>query len=200
MTDTRPKYRDRDKKVQGFNLTRGQVIEIHCSECGVSPGERCVTPSGKVVHDCHFMRKADREEGIDPGPRPSRNKVPGPDGREWTLEQVKSWVISLSVRNALEMFHGGGAMDPEEPGRDEGFITDRQMKALNIVVRQTVSEAVEHLEHPSKNVDYIYWTLAYINEYMEPPESDELKRAYEKIKNGEFDPPGFVPDCTRSEP
>jgi hypothetical protein len=200
MTDTRPKYRDSVKKVQGFNLTRGQVMEIHCGECGASPEERCLTPSGKVVHDCHFIRKADREEGNDPGPRPSRNKVSGPDGHEWTWEQVKSWVISLSVRNALEMFHGGGALDPEEPGQDRGFITDRQMKALNIVIRQTVSEAVEHLEHPSKNVDFIYWTLTYINKYMEPPGSDELKRAYEKIKNGEFDPPGFVPECTRSEP
>ena len=200
MADARPKYRDSDKKVQGFNLTRGQVVEIYCSECGAGPRERCVTPSGKVVHECHFMRKADRDKGINPGPKSSRNKVPGPDGREWTLEQVKSWVISLSVRNALEMFHGGGAMDPEVPDRDQGFLTDRQMKALNIVIRQTVSEAIERLEHPSKNVDYIYWTLAYINEYMEPPGSDELKRAYEKIKNGQFDPPGFVPDCTRSEP
>lgn len=175
-------------------------MEIHCSECGAKPGGRCVTPSDRVVHDCHFMRKADREEGIDPGSRPSRNKVPGPDGREWTWEQVKAWAISLSVRNALEMFHGGGAMDPEEPGRNEGFITDRQMKALNIVIRKTVSDAVERLENPSENADYIYWTLAYISKYMEPPGSDELKHAYEKIENGEFDPPGFVPDCTRSEP
>lgn len=200
MTNTRPKYRDSDKEVQGFDLTRGQVMEIHCGDCGVGPGERCVTPSGNVVHDCHFIRKADREQGIDPGPRSSRNKVPGPDGREWTWEHVKSWVISLSIRNALEIFHGGGAIDPENPGRDEGFITDRQMKALNIVIRQAVSEAVEHLEDPGKNAEYIYWTLAYIHEYMEPPGSEELKRAYEKIKSGEFDPPGFVPDCTRSEP
>jgi hypothetical protein len=98
------------------------------------------------------------------------------------------------------MFHGGGAMDPETCDKDEGFITDRQMKALNVVIRQTVSEAVEHLEHPSENVEYIYWTLAYINDYMEPPGSDELKQAYEKIKNGEFDPPGFIPDCTRDKP
>ena len=200
MTNTRPKYRDSDKEVQGFDLTRGQVMEIHCGDCGVGPGERCVTPSGNVVHDCHFIRKTDREQGTDPGPRSSRNKVPGPDGREWTWEHVKSWVISLSIRNALEMFHGGGAIDPENPGRDEGFITDRQMKALNIVIRQAVSEAVEHLEDPGKNAEYIYWTLAYIHEYMEPPGSEELKRAYEKIKSGEFDPPGFVPDCTRSEP
>lgn len=198
--ELRPKYRDSDKKVEGFNLTRGQVMEIHCRDCGVRPGERCVTPTGRIVHDCHFMRKMDREEDNDPGPRPSRNKVAGPDGREWTWEQVQSWIISLSVRNALEMFHGGGAMDPEEPSRGEGFITDRQMKALNIVIRQTVSEAVERLAHPSNNLEYMYWTLAYINEYMEPPGSDELERAYEKIKNGEFDPPGFVPDCTRSEP
>jgi hypothetical protein len=44
------------------------------------------------------------------------------------------------------------------------------------------------------------WTLTYINNYMEPLGSDELKVAYERIKNGEFDPPGFIPDCTRSEP
>jgi hypothetical protein len=130
----------------------------------------------------------------------SGETISSPDGREWTWEQFESWVISLSIRNALEMFHGGGAMDPENPDSERGFITDRQMKALNIVIRQTVSEAIERLEHLSKNVDYIYWTLTYINEYMEPPGSDQLKRAYEKIKNGEFDPPGFVPECTRSEP
>jgi hypothetical protein len=132
--------------------------------------------------------------------RENEPKVTSPDGRDWTWEQVQSWVISLSIRNALEMFHGGGAMDPDNPDSDEGFITDRQMKALNIVIRQTVSEEVKRLEYPSQNVEHILWTLAYINNYMEAPGSDELRVAYERIKNGEFDLPGFIPDCTRSEP
>jgi hypothetical protein len=93
-------------------------------------------------------------------------------------------------------------MDPENPDSEEGFITDRQMKALNIVIRQTVHDAVTRLEHPASadNGKFISWSLNYINSYMEPPGSDELKLAYDRIKNREFDPPGFVPDCTRSEP
>jgi hypothetical protein len=198
-------YRDSDVKVEGFNLTRKQVLEIHCQDCGAKPGERCETSSGRVRHDPHFLRKADRHDGIDPGPKVKSSNIKGPDGREWTWEQVQSWVISLSVRNALEMFHGGGAMDPENPNPEdpdeaEGFITDRQMKALNIVIRHTVSEAVSRLENPGKNAQELYYTLFYINKYMEPPGSAELEAAYEKIKNGEFDPPGFIPDCTRSEP
>jgi hypothetical protein len=126
--------------------------------------------------------------------------IEGPDGREWTWEQLQSWVISLSIRNALEMFHGGGAMDPEDPSIDRGFITDRQMKALNIVIRHTVSRIVKKLSSPSENAEELYWTLAYVNDYMEPPGSDELEGAYEDIKEGRFDPPGFVPDCTRSKP
>jgi len=100
------------------------------------------------------------------------------------------------------MFHGGGAMDPENPDSKEGFITDRQMKALNIVIRQTVHKAITLLSDPASgnNGELTYYTLAYINRYMEPPGSDELKLAYERIENGQFDPPGFVPDCTKSEP
>ena len=113
--------------------------------------------------------------------------IEGPDGREWTWEQFQSWVISLSIRNALEMFHGGGAMDPENPDSEEGFITDRQMKALNIVIRHTVSEMVKKLSSPRENGEELYWTLTYVNDYMEPPGSDELERAYEDIKEGRFD-------------
>jgi hypothetical protein len=29
-------------------------------------------------------------------------------------------------------------MDPENPDAEESFITDRQMKAMNIVIRKTV--------------------------------------------------------------
>lgn len=130
------------------------------------------------------------------------DKISSPDGREWTWEQIQSWVISLSIRNALEMFHGGGAMDPETCGTDEGFITDRQMKALNIVIRRTVHEAITRLNHPADgdNGEMIYWTLSHIDDYMEPPGSDELQLAYERMENGDFDPPEFIPDCTRSEP
>lgn len=91
-------------------------------------------------------------------------------------------------------------MDPEKPGGKRGFITDRQMKALNIIIRYTTSEMVKKLSKARENVDELYWTLTYINDYMEPPGSDELERAYEDIKEGRFDPPGFVPDCTRSKP
>jgi hypothetical protein len=115
-------------------------------------------------------------------------------------EEIQSWVISLAIRNALEMFHGGGAMDPENPGSEEGFITDRQMKALNIVIRKTVADAVDRLRHPEENAAHIAWALFSRNEYMEPPYSPELDAAFDEIEAGRFDPPGFVPDCTRDKP
>ncbi len=91
------------------------------------------------------------EHQREPGQEDDNNSlIEGPDGREWSWEQFQSWVISLSIRNALEMFHGGGAMDPENPDSEEGFITDRQMKALNIVIRHTVSEMVKKLSNPAK--------------------------------------------------
>ena len=136
----------------------------------------------------------------------------GPDGREWSWEQWQTWIISLSIRNELEMFHGGGAMDPEDPkpeDESEGFITDRQMKAMNIVIRHKVYELFNAMANPDVVLDerlgltngvMLTFTLNYINKYMEPPGSDELEQAYQRIKNGEFDPPGFVPDCVKSEP
>ena len=126
--------------------------------------------------------------------------IEGPDGREWAWEQFQSWVISLSIRNALEMFHGGGAMDPENPDSEEGFITDRQMKALNIVIRHTVSEMVEKLSNPRENGEELYWTLTYVNDYMEPPGSDELERACEDIKEGRFDPPALFQSAREASP
>jgi hypothetical protein len=105
-------------------------------------------------------------------------------------------------RNALEMFHGGGAMNPENPDSKEGFITDRQMKALNIVIRRTVHKAVTFMSDPVADGtgERLYWYLAPMNRYMEPPGSDELEAAYKKIENGEFDPPGFIPDSVRDKP
>jgi hypothetical protein len=136
----------------------------------------------------------------------------GLDGREWTWEQWQTWIISLSIRNELEMFHGGGAMDPENPkpeDESEGFITDRQMKAMNIVIRHKVYEIFNAMANPDivlderlgvTNGSMLSFTLNYINEYMEPPGTPELEEAYQRIKNGQFDPPGFIPDCVKSEP
>lgn len=207
-------YRDSDVNCEGYGVTRGQALEINCRECGATPGERCVSilGTGRVRYDPHFYRKLDRGKGTDPGPSLTHaqrltaavmNEVHEPKRKqphEWSWVEVQSWVISLTIRNALEVFHGGGAYDPEDPGRGEGFITDRQMKAMNIVIRHAVAEAVKHLEHPKDSLDYINWTLAYIDDYMEPPGSPELERAYNEIKEGRFDPPDFFPDCTKSSP
>jgi hypothetical protein len=119
---------------------------------------------------------------------------------ELSYEEIQAWVISLSIRNALEMFHGGGAMDPENPDAEEGFITDRQMKAMNIVIRKTVADAVEMLENPEENGAHIVMALFGRNDYMEPPFSPELDAAFTDIEAGRFDPPWFVPDCTRDKP
>jgi hypothetical protein len=139
------------------------------------------------------------------------SNIQGPDGREWTFNQFATWVISLTIRNTLEMFHGGGAMDPEHPNRKKprGFITDRQMKAMNIVIRYKVYEVLSAISNPDRVIDEklgftngqsLGFTMHYINDYMERPGSPELEEAYQRIKNGQFDPQGFVPDCTRSEP
>jgi hypothetical protein len=91
-----------------------------------------------------------------------------------SYEEIQPWYISLTIRNALEMFHGGGAMDPENPDSEEGSITDRQMKALNIVIRKTVADALETLRHPADNAPDILFTLLSRNEYMEPQGSPSL--------------------------
>jgi hypothetical protein len=47
----------------GFLVTREQIMEITCSECGARPGEYCTTRwSGNRAKDLHFMRKADRDD------------------------------------------------------------------------------------------------------------------------------------------
>ena len=47
-------------------------------------------------------------------------------------EQFRTWVVAQSVRNALEPFHGSRAFDPDNPASGEGFISDDQMRVLNI--------------------------------------------------------------------
>jgi hypothetical protein len=156
--------------------------------------------TGEPSEDDDEQEMAEHQHGAEQQADDDSSLIEGPDGRKWTWEQFQSWLISLSIRNSLEMFHGGGAMDPENPDSDEGFITDRQMKALNVVIRHTVSEMLRKLRNPRENEQELYWTLAYVNDYMEAPGSDELERAYADIQEGRFDPPGFVPDCTRSKP
>jgi hypothetical protein len=60
----------------------------------------------------------------------------GRAGRKPGYEQLRTWVVGQSVRNALQTFHGRWAFDPDNPGSGEGFISDGQMRALNITIRR----------------------------------------------------------------
>ena len=66
--------------------------------------------------------------------------------KKFTHEQFRSWVVAQSVRNALETFHGGWAFDPDNPGSGEGFISDGQMRVLNIAIRRAVHEALGQVD------------------------------------------------------
>ena len=98
------------------------------------------------------------------------------------LRQYETWVVSQAIRNELEMFHGGGAVDPSNPDSGRGFITDKQMKALNIVIRRTVHNALGHLNaDPEDDPDamrFAWFQLKTVHDYMEPPGSPELEEAY----------------------
>ena len=60
--------------------------------------------------------------------------------------QFRSWIVAQAVRNALQAFHGYWAFDPDNPGSGEGFISDGQMRALNITIRRAVHEALGHAD------------------------------------------------------
>lgn len=111
-------------------------------------------------------------------------------------EQFRSWVVTQSVRNALETFHGHSAFDPDDPGSAEGFISDIQMRALNITIRRAVHEALSQVdlareairqlhrrelcaEHQAA-LDFCTFQLGTVHYYMEPPGSPELEEAYER--------------------
>ena len=66
--------------------------------------------------------------------------------RKLTYEQFRTWVVAQSVRNALQTFHGRWAFDPDNPGSGEGFISDGQMRALNITIRRAVHEALRQAD------------------------------------------------------
>src|SRR5487761_1755961 len=66
--------------------------------------------------------------------------------RKFTYQQFRTWVVAQSVRNALETFHGSWAFDPDNPGSGEGFISDDQMRVLNITLRRAVHEALGEVD------------------------------------------------------
>jgi hypothetical protein len=117
-------------------------------------------------------------------------------GHKLTYEQFRTWVVAQSVRNALQAFHGGCAFDPDNPGSGEGFINDRQMRALNITIRRTVHEALRQVDkarnvgaqpyrwklYPAEQeaLDFCEFQLGTIRDYMEQPGSPELEEAYRR--------------------
>ena len=116
--------------------------------------------------------------------------------RKFTHEQFRTWVVAQSVRNALETFHGGWAFDPDNPGSGEGFISDNQMRVLNITIRRAVHEALGQVDttcNASKYLrrrglyaeeqaalDFCEFQLSTIRDYMELPGSPELEEAYRR--------------------
>jgi hypothetical protein len=111
-------------------------------------------------------------------------------------EQFRTWVVAQSVRNALEPFHGSRAFDPDHPAGGEGFISDDQMRVLNIAIRRAVHEALGQVDIAHRAVvewhvrelcieeqealDFCGFQLRTIGAYMEPPGSPELEQAYER--------------------
>jgi hypothetical protein len=111
-------------------------------------------------------------------------------------EQFRTWVVAQAVRNELQTFHGGWAFDPDNPGSGEGFISDDQMRALNITIRRAVHEALGHADvaryiaaqppgrtlcaREREALEFCEFQLGTIHDYMEPPGSPELEDAYQR--------------------
>ena len=115
-------------------------------------------------------------------------------GRKPRYEQLRTWVVAQAVHNALQTFHGRPAFNPDDPSSGEGFISDGQMRALNITIRRAVHEALRQVDK-ARNVaaqpyrrelylaeqealDFCEFQLGTIRDYMEPPGSPELEEAY----------------------
>lgn len=116
--------------------------------------------------------------------------------KKFTHEQFRTWVVAQSVRNALETFHGGWAFDPDNPGSGEGFISDDQMRVLNITIRRAVHEALGQVDiarhvvqqpllrklrtEEQEALDFCAFQLSTVRDYMEPPGSPALEKAYQR--------------------
>ena len=118
------------------------------------------------------------------------------DDAKISHDQFRTWVVAQAVRNALQTFHGCWGLDPDNPRSGEGFISDGQMRALNITVRRAVHEALRHADiacraatqshrrtlraREQEALDFCTFQLGTVREYMEPPGSAELKEAYRR--------------------
>ena len=119
----------------------------------------------------------------------------GGDGKI-SPKQFRTWVVAQAIRNALQTFHGCWGFDPDDPGSGKGFISDRQMRVLNITIRRAVHEALRHADiacnaakqprrrtlraREQEALDFCQFQLGTIRDYMEPPGSPELKDAYQR--------------------
>lgn len=117
------------------------------------------------------------------------------DGK-YSYEPFRSWVVAQVIRNALQAFHGDWAFDPDDPGSGAGFISDGQMRALNITIRRAVHEALNQVDMACDAVrrpgsrssyseeiaalDFCAFQLGTVRDYMEPPGSAELEEAYQR--------------------
>jgi hypothetical protein len=126
-------------------------------------------------------------------------RIKGSDGKI-SYQQFRTWVVAQSVRNALETFHGGWAFDPDNPGSGEGFISDNQMRALNLTIRRAVHEALSQVDtacnaaqrsrrrglyaEEQAALDFCEFQLGTVHDYMEPPGSPELEEAYRHYVSG----------------
>jgi hypothetical protein len=113
-----------------------------------------------------------------------------------SYEQLRTWVVTQAVHNALQTFHGCPALDPDDPASGKGFISDGQMRALNITIRRAAHEALAHVDaarnvpwqaqhrklHASQQeaLDFCEVQLGTVRDYMEPPGSLELEDAYKR--------------------
>ena len=111
-------------------------------------------------------------------------------------ERFRTWVVAQSVRNALQAFHGCCAFDPDDPGSGAGFISDGQMRVLNITIRRAVHEALGQVDlargaaqqlhrrelraDEQAALDFCDFQLGTVHDYMEPPGSPELEQAYNR--------------------
>jgi hypothetical protein len=115
-------------------------------------------------------------------------------GRKIDYAQFRTWIVAQSVRNALGAFHGRCAFDPDNPDSEQGFISDNQMRVLNITIRRAVHEALcqvdlalnamkrsRHRALPAERqqaLDFCKFQLSTVHDYMESPGSPELEEAY----------------------
>ena len=113
-----------------------------------------------------------------------------------SYEQLRTWVVAQAVRNALQTFHGCPAFDPDDPDSGAGFISDGQMRALNITIRRAVHEALGQVDLARDAVKYLHcralraeeqaaldfcdFQLSTVHDYMEPPGSPELEQAFRR--------------------